>query len=268
MSQNTKIEWTDITWNPVWGCNGGCKYCYARGIAKRFAKQIAIKEMAYEGSYGDGHDEYWLEEKRKEIASFKPTHLPSNFLPFFPNKSKHIFVGSMSDIAFWLPNWIKDIIYHIKAHPQHKFQILTKFPKKIKHIEFPDNVWLGITAETQKDLVKRFTDFIQIKAGKHFISFEPLHAKVDMEMMAVLRRNIYFNYEISLKDLYTLDWVIIGVQTGHNRKPTKLSWIENIVEFCKKLEIPVFIKSVEINNKVIKDIKQFPEHLQLRQFPK
>ena len=267
----TKIEWTDLTWNPAWGCKGGCKYCYARGIAKRFAKPIAKKEMDWEGYSNDGHDEYWLNEKIKEIASFKPTFLLTQSLRFFPDKPKRIFVNSMSDIAFWLPNWIKDVLIHIKAYPQHTFQILTKFPEKIKHIEFPDNVWLGITAETQKDLENRFFNFAQIKAGKHFISFEPLFGKIDMAMLTTMEIGIWLDGMLpgnDVKKAYPLDWIIIGTQTGHKRKPTQLNWIENIAKFCTDINIPVFIKSIEQNGKVIKDIKQFPEHLQLRQFPK
>ena len=234
----TKIEWTDLTRNPVWGCNGGCDYCYARGIAKRFAKPMAKKEMNYIGSFGDGHDEYWLEEKRKEIASFKPTYLSSQGLLNLPEIKKRIFINSMSDIAFWLPNWIDHILNQIRTYPQHTFQILTKFPEKIKHIEFPDNVWLGITAENQKKLVNRFADFTQIKAGKHFISLEPLHDEIDMEMLAFLKAKLGISTYLSgskINTTYPLDWVIIGAQTGHNRKPTELSWIENIAKFTLKI---------------------------------
>ena len=95
----TKIEWTDYTWNPVWGCKSNCDYCYAKNIAKRFAKPMSEKNM----EYGTEMEALQIEE---ELKNFLPTWLPNNFNKHLPKKPSKIFVGSMSDIAFWKMEWI------------------------------------------------------------------------------------------------------------------------------------------------------------------
>jgi len=92
MSLKESIGWCDMTWNPVWGCHTGCEYCYARQMAKRFAKRIAEKNfkgkeyeacrIAYEAS----------------LKQFIPTWVESSFSKKFPKKPSLIFVNSMSDI--------------------------------------------------------------------------------------------------------------------------------------------------------------------------
>lgn len=212
----SKIQWTDITWNPVWGCNGGCKYCYARGVAKRFAKRMAEKNFPKEE----------VELNIQRLKDFKPTFLCYNYNTLLPQKPKKVFICSMSDIAFWNPKLIKLVINRMKNYPQHVFQILTKFPEKIQHIEFPDNVWLGITAENQEMLEKRFPDFFNIKASKHFISFEPLLGAVDLK--------IYTHF---------IDWIIIGGMTGANAKPMNADWVSKVINQARLYNTPVFFKS-------------------------
>jgi len=273
MSKNTKISWTDITWNMVWGCNGGCDYCYARNIARRFAKQMAIKEL----NYYNEQDEYWLEEKRRKLASFEPTYLASQSNPIFTRKPQRIFADSMSDIAFWLPNWIKDFINICNKYPEKTFQILTKFPKKLRNkleenkLQFPNNVWLGITVETQEKLEERFEDFSKIKAALYFLSIEPIHGEINLER---LKGNAGSLYQI-LSPITTggdsnriaIEWIIIGVETG-NKKVKLLtdSFIYKIIQQAKKYKTPVFVKTLALNGKVLHD--NLPEEFNYREFPK
>lgn len=64
-----------------------------------------------------------------------------------------------------------------------------------------------------------------------------------------------------------IDWVIVGGESGPNRRVAKLEWIESIVAQCKAASVPVFVKQIELGGKVEKDIDQFPAHLQIREFP-
>ena len=114
----------DITFNPVWGCNSReCDYCYARGIAKRFASEIARKELDAKYIYDIEQRELTGEDIANDIADFIPTFLQSNYDSFKPPKiPKKIFVGSMSDIAFWTDEWILRLIDKISDYPQHPFQ--------------------------------------------------------------------------------------------------------------------------------------------------
>ena len=119
------IGWCDYTFNPITGCLGGCPYCYARAIYKRFKK------------------------------SFKPEFHPDRLNE--PMKLKipsRIFVCSVSD--FWgkgvKPIWREEVYNIIKACPQHTFFILTKQPQNIDNYDrIPGNVWVGVSVSDSSD---------------------------------------------------------------------------------------------------------------------
>jgi len=258
----TKISWTDYTWNPVWGCYGGCDYCYARGIAKRFAKPIAQRE-------GDYFNEY-LEEEFEFIRDFKPSLLMHRFDIQFPKNAKRIFVNSMSDLAFWHKAWILMVIDKIKKNPDKIFQILTKFPEQLTGYEFPDNVWIGITAENQKNLSERFPAFSKIKAGKHFISFEPLQEKINVKMLNWHNNSFYQILEpitnCGDSNRIAPDWFIIGCQTGINRVKIDNQLIFDLIYQIKNnSKIPIFVKQMEIDGVIVKE--NLPDEYNYREFP-
>lgn len=240
MSQNTKIQWCDYTWNPVWGCLGGCSYCYARGIAKRFGKQMA----KFDTKYMQKNDMKGVSEqfKAKELIEFVPTALNYRFAVDFPKNAKRIFVNSMSDIAFWDTHWVLMVIEKIKENPDKVFMILTKFPEKLKSFEFPSNVWLGLTVTNQKELDEKFMDFLDIrwkfdsfKAGKRFLSIEPMLSEIDL----------YKRWPQLALRYYTInsfDWIIVGGQNGHNSIPMKQEWVDSIIDQCEENDKPFFFK--------------------------
>lgn len=147
MSQ-TKIDWADEVWNPVWGCKRGCAFkCYAKGFHRRFAKKLGITNPFK-----------------------KPTWIESNFQRKLPNKPKRIFVGSMSDIEYWEKDWMQKVLNKIEGYPQHTFLFLTKHP--ISYIEyiFPKNCWLGVTIMKDTPPLKYLPNYSNLC----FISYEPL----------------------------------------------------------------------------------------------
>jgi protein gp37 len=236
----TKIEWCDMTWNPVWGCLNNCPYCYARKIAKRFYKKIANKES-------------FKSIKSMQLYNFIPIWIESNFDKKFPKKSKKIFVNSMSDISWWDSEWMKKVLDKIKQYPQHKFLFLTKQPEIYLYYNFPDNCWLGVTITSNDDFMyknEKTFDFVLKKYSNLeyyniFYSLEPMTDKIDI-------------------DLHVMpNWIIIGAETG-NRKGKiipKKEWIEDIRKFCQDNNIPYFEKNSiqEIVNRDL--IQQFPEEL-------
>ncbi|KKM83143.1 hypothetical protein LCGC14_1312310, partial [marine sediment metagenome] len=154
MSLNsTKINWgieNLKTWNPIVGCKHGCKYCYAKRIAKRF-KMIPewTEPMFFE----------------KRLAD-----------PCKWQKPATIFVGSMSDIfGEWIPDeWINKIIRVTIENPQHKFMFLTKNPQRYYQFEFSKNCWLGTTL----DHIKYKQRVVCLDSYKRlinkFVSIEPI----------------------------------------------------------------------------------------------
>jgi len=230
-----KIGWCNLTWNPVWGCNNHCEYCYARGIAKRFAEFIAEYEIdeIYGGSIDGNSLISFYNEKKENIEDFIPTFLHSQFKKKFPKKPQRIFIGSMSEIYYWKPEWIERVIEKIMEYPQHIFQFLTKFPNIYTKWEFPRNCWLGVTITKRYDFDNGTYDFIFPNNSENnrnnikYISFEPLLSEI-----------------LDLEILKYIDWVIIGAETG-NRKGKiipKEEWIIEICNYCREEGIPIYLK--------------------------
>ena len=190
------IVWADWSWNPVWGCLNKCPYCYARNIAKRFGKQIC------------GRDD------------FAPVWIEKNFQKKIPKYATHIFVNSMSDIAFWEQDWIDSVYLFVKAYSNKKFLFLSK---KSMFGNFPKNAYFGKTINCQKDYL------FSIHIGYDFYSIEPIFERIDLNANP-LNKN--------------LKQIIVGAETG-NRKgkviPQK-EWIEEIRIFCQSNGIKLFEK--------------------------
>lgn len=223
-----------MTWNPVWGCLNNCPYCYARQIAKRYAEQIAEKEMIYEfGKYV--HDYNNLVEKVKEksnilkrkILQFTPVWLESNYVRKFPKKPSIIFVNSMSDPAYWKQEWYDKIVKRITENMQHTFVILTKSPEIYKKYTFPHNTVLGVTCTTQlkiNELECHLSNWFEPN-NKLLISIEPIQEKI----------------KIGLFLEKVIDWIHVGQESG-NRKDRIRATKEMIQPFFD-LDIPVFMKN-------------------------
>ena len=237
-----KIGWCDMTWNPVWGCRNHCKYCYARGIAKRFYKQIYELEFKHhlENTWAWPGGDYLL-----GLKDFKPTFLYSQYYKKLPKKPQRIFVGSMSEIYYWEEEWIEKVIEKVKQYPQHTFQFLTKYPQVYLKYDFPKNCWLGVTNTTGVDTEynSMFHNIGLKKGSVYFCSIEPLLSEIDT------------------KFLEGFDWVIIGAETGNRKGKVipNLDWVLNIVRYCEHNKIPVYIKDNLVKYYAdCRGYKQFP----------
>jgi protein gp37 len=146
----TKIEWCDLTVNPVVGCTYGCEYCYARKMNQRFG---------------------WIEDFSE------PQFFPERLKQFKTKKPKVIFINSMSDIADWKPTWFMDVMHEIQVNPQNTYLTLTKRPADISTYVYynkPSNLWIGQTITSQLDsLVNKDVDFLSI---------EPLLSEIDLNL--------------------------------------------------------------------------------------
>jgi protein gp37 len=143
----TAIEWTDFSWNPVTGCRRGCKYCYARGAARRFGKTFEPE------LHPDRLDQ---PQRRKAPAK--------------------IFVCSMADLfGPWVPNdWIFSVIDAASRARRHTFQFLTKYPERLADFAFPKNAWVGVSATNFADSDRAAIAMRRIKATVKFMSAEPM----------------------------------------------------------------------------------------------
>ena len=91
--------------------------------------------------------------------------------------------------------------------------------------------------------------------SRRWLSLEPLLGPIDMQFQYIAPEDFPF------------DWVVVGAESGPNRRPCKLEWVESIVRQCRKAGIKIFVKQLDIDGELVKDIAKFPPELQIRQVP-
>jgi protein gp37 len=242
--RKSKIDWCDMSWNPVTGCLHGCKYCYARRIAERFGMPQYDKDChVYTGkvkSYDDAvHTGLFP-------WGFAPTlHKYRLDEPQRAKKPQNIFVCSMADLfGNWVPDeWVQEVFAACEKAPQHRYLFLTKNPERYEKLNdsiakliastkaLTDIAWFGVTACNQDMVNKAFETYGEISAVfKLFLSIEPIFAKIE--------------FPEEIKQLW-VDWVIIGAETGNRKDKVipKREWVESIVEQCRAADVPVFMKA-------------------------
>jgi protein gp37 len=212
MAQNSEIEWTEVTWNPVTGCSrisSGCQHCYAERIAYRFA-----------GMYG------YPERPNHFDVKLRPERLGQ---PLRWKKPRVVFVNSMSDLFHEkVPfSFIQEVLTVMRTASEHTFQVLTKRSRRLldlnEQIDWPANVWMGVTVENE-DCLFRVDHLRHTDASIKFISFEPLLGPIDR------------------LDLDGLDWVIVGGESGPKCRPLRKEWIMYIKQRCEEASVPFFFK--------------------------
>lgn len=213
MATNSKIEWTEQTWNPVTGCtkiSPGCKYCYAEVMAKR------LQAMGAPG-YENGFRQITLMHERLEqpIARKKPTI-------YFVNSMSDLF---HEDVPF---EFIDKVFNTIRLTPQHAYQILTKRAERMNEYFqtrlVPDNAWLGVSVEDKRYGLARIPYLQAINAKTRFLSIEPL-----LEDLG----------RFSLRGIH---WVIVGGESGTKARPMEESWVLKIRDRCERSDIDFFFK--------------------------
>ena len=216
MSQVSKIEWTDATWNPVRGCtkiSTGCKHCYAETFAERFR---GVPGHPYE----HGFDLRLVPEKLTE--------------PLRWSKPKMVFVNSMSDLFHEKVSdaYIVQVAEVMIAAPWHIFQVLTKRSRRLRNLLQTDlrfvkdqpHIWWGVSVENRKYGIPRVSDLRSAHAAVPFLSIEPL-----LEDLGEL-------------EMDGIKWVIVGGESGPGARPIEKSWVLNIQRQCRKAAIPFFFK--------------------------
>jgi len=220
MANGTAIEWTEVTWNPTTGCDRistGCENCYAMTLAKR------LKAMGQPKYQNDG-------DPRTSGPGFGVTLHPSALsLPYTWRGNKTVFVNSMSDLfhARVPVSFVRDVFRVIGETPQHTYQVLTKrsarLPKIAGRLEWPPNLWVGVSVEDAAAL-SRVDDLRQVPAAVRFLSCEPLIGP------------------LGALDLSGIGWVIAGGESGPGRRPLNPAWVTGIRDACVSAEVPFFFK--------------------------
>jgi protein gp37 len=216
MSDNSKIEWTDATWNPVRGCtkiSPGCTHCYAETFAERFR---GVPGHPFEF----GFDLRLVPEKLGD--------------PIRWSKPKKIFVNSMSDLFHDAVSneYIEKVCRVMLAANWHTYQVLTKradrmaalLQGKLRNAAAAPHIWWGVSVEDRKHGLPRIEKLRSARPRVAFLSVEPL-----LEDLGKL-------------DLSGIHWVIVGGESGPGARPIEASWVRNVHAVCKGHNIPFFFK--------------------------
>jgi protein gp37 len=210
VSDRSKIEWTEATWNPVRGCSRvspGCKHCYAERFAERWR---GIKGHPYE-------------------FGFDVRPVPEMLVqPLRWRRPRFVFVNSMSDLFHEeVPtSFIEQVFEVMAATPHHTFQVLTKRADRLaslaSKLTWTQNIWQGVSIESQQytaraDLLRR------VPARIRFLSVEPVLGPVTLR-------------------LGKIHWVIAGGESGPGARPVQPEWVRSIRDQCVRAGVPFFFK--------------------------
>jgi protein gp37 len=211
MATNSRIEWTEMTWNPVTGCtkiSQGCKHCYAERMAKR------LHAMG-NGRYRNGFH-----------VTLHPDLLDA---PRRWREPRIVFVNSMSDLFHEAVSFdfIAQVFETIAACPQHTFQMLTKRSRRLRNLaprlRWPANLWMGVSVEDAR-VTSRIADLAAVPASVRFLSCEPLIGPLN---------------DLLLEGIH---WVIVGGESGPGARPMRREWATAILRQCRDAGVPFFFK--------------------------
>lgn len=252
----SKIEWTNVTWNPVTGCNKvsqGCKNCYAEIMHRRLRGMFPKK---YNNTFLAGAE----------------MHHSELFKPLEWKKGRMVFVNSMSDLFHNDVSFdFIDLVYQTMADCySHTFQVLTKRAHRMAEfyiwknagngVQFPEwplkNVWIGVSCEDQAAVDERVPFLAELPAIVRFLSCEPLLGPIDLTKVNPAPGRD--NYDDYLRGIYyplerksstaginhgkTVQWVITGGESGHHARPVHPDWVRSLRDQCKAAGVPFFFK--------------------------
>lgn len=259
MTETSKIEWTDATFNPWIGCtkvSPACDHCYAEAWAKRF-----------------GTVEWGAKAPRKRTSP-ATWNLPRKWQRQAPDwfaeygRPRFVFCASLADVFDnAVPeDWRADLWDLIRECDQLQWLLLTKRPQNIAKTLPPDwgdgwqQAWLGTTVEDQKRADQNVPALLNIPAAQRFLSCEPLLGSINLARVSLGVSDATFapgvvpdgvnNVEFTLNTLKgapktgipAIDWVIVGGESGKNARPMHPEWARLIRYQCDHADVPFHFK--------------------------
>ena len=271
MVENTKIEWTDHTFNPWTGCtrvSPGCDHCYAEAMSKRNPGTF--------GSWEPG-----AKRKRTSVAYWNQPHR-WNRAAQARGKRMRVFCASMADIMDKAApiEWFVDALDMMRVTPHLIWLLLTKRPQLIRrrleealahlskgtdrgdliewiaawlHGRPPENIWLGTTVENQAEADRRIPHLLAVPAAKRFLSCEPLLGPVDLTNITGAEKSAQFGSPVhGWSCLWKgncigrpwIDWVIAGGESGPGFRPIEADWMRTLRDQCLHTDVAFFAKQM------------------------
>ena len=241
--KHSKISWTDHTFNPWWGCvkvSPACTHCYAEKFAKRTGHSVWGVESERR-TFGEKH---WRQPLKWNAEAAKT------------GLRRRVFCASMADVFEDHPTAAAErtkLWRLIGATPNLDWLLLSKRPENMMKMlpggRSPENVWLGTTVESQQYAQERLPHLLAVPAKVHFVSAEPLLESIDLTPW-----------------LATLDWLIVGGESGAGFRPFDPDWARSLKAQCRANGTAFFMKQMNgLSSR--KAAEEVPKDLQVQQFP-
>jgi len=278
MAENSKIAWTDSTFNPWIGCtrvSPGCDHCYAEA-------QDARKRWGKTTHWGPG-----VPRMRTSASNWKQPLRWNRLAETQTGKSGRwlVFCASLADVFDnEVPEeWRHDLFDLIGKTPNLTWLILTKRignVAKCGAYVYPNrtvrpNVWLGASVGNQEEADRDIPKLLATPAAKRFVSYEPALGPVDFQP---------FLSQIEPHGIHgkrALDWIIVGgesAQGGAKARPFDIAWARSTVEQCKAAGVACFVKQLGswvvqehavfgVHDRAGADPAEWPEDLRVQEFP-
>lgn len=289
MAENSKIEWTDHTFNGWWGCmkvSEGCQHCYAETFSKRVGRNIwgpaaTTERWRTKGPWRDILK--W--DKRAKADGVR----------------RKVFCQSMSDFFEDHPqlvSWRNEATEILEQLEWLDVQLLTKRPENIARMtpafwtryQWPAHVWIGTSVENQEAADKRIPELLKVPAAIRFLSCEPLLGPVDistigsfglgqcLECAGAGETSGHYGRSDGIDWCASclgkgedpdavVSWVIVGGESGHHARPMQIEWAQSLSEQCRAAGVAFFMKQLGGAIDKRHDITAFPPDLQVREFP-
>lgn len=243
MGKDSKIEWTDHTFNPWIGCtkvSDGCKHCYAETLMDHRYGKV---EWGPQGTRVRTSPQNWRKPiKWNEEAAMLGVR-------------KKVFCASLADVFEIkddqpeLDKWRFDLFVLIEDTPNLDWLLLTKRPENVAKFlsrfddyDLPGNVWVGTSVENQEQANKRIPELLKIPASTHFLSMEPLLGRVNISEIRAADDLEYLPLVGTTERSNKIDWVIVGGESGQNARPMHPDWVRSIRDQCVDAGVPFLFK--------------------------
>ena len=269
---DTKIDWTDAVWNPTTGCTMKCSYCYAEKMAHRLQRMGQAK---YSNGFIPACHPAELEKpfhwkKRRRIFVNSMGDLFDPAIPFE-------FIDRIMAVIALCPRHTFQVLTKQPARMQEYFARQIDWAEHLSVVAFKGwgeeaachvanainnvlgagynvgwpmgNLWLGVTVEDQSISDHRIPILLGTSAAVRFISIEPLLGPIHLDRYLDIEA-YWFNPDGSPKEWRptwpkkekTIDWVILGGETGNNVSPMNVYSAEAILRQVLAAEVPLFFK--------------------------
>ena len=255
MAENSKIEWTDHTFNPWIGCtkvSPGCAHCYA---------EYLMDTRMGRAQWGKGNP-----RSRTSATNWrKPKQWNKRERP--DQARQRVFCSSLAD---WLDEevpteWRVDLLKLIHTTTSLDWLLLTKRPENFQSLmeaalkagsaedqawigwmndwgngKVPHNVWIGTSVEDQQRANERIPKLLEIPARIRFLSCEPLLGPVNL--FKKKPSAVPAGWQGALNPISGIDWLICGGESGANARPMHPDWALSLRDQCGKAGIAFLFK--------------------------